>query len=190
MARAGDVHHGNDAGRAIVSGALQEALTLVDPYVAAYGVAAIFLIVYLEALGLPLPGESALIAAGVLSARGDLGVMPALLAVFLGAVLGDGTGYWIGRIGGRPLLQRFGPYLKLTPERLDRLERLFRERGAVIVATARVVGVLRQLNGVVAGSVAMPWPRFLAANALGAALWTAAWGGGSFLFADALTAGR
>jgi membrane protein DedA with SNARE-associated domain len=57
----------------------------------------------------------------------------------------------------------------------------------LIVATARFVVVLRQLNGVVAGSVAMPWPRFLLANALGAALWTTAWGGGSYLFADMLT---
>lgn len=173
-----------------MSGALHEGLALIEPYVAAYGVLAVFLIIYLESLGLPLPGESALVAAGVLSARGDLGIAPALLAVFLGAVLGDGTGYWIGRVGGRPLLRRFGPYLKLTPERLDRLERLFRERGAWIVATARFVVVLRQLNGIVAGSVAMPWPRFLLANALGAALWTAAWGGGSYLFADMLTAGR
>jgi membrane protein DedA with SNARE-associated domain len=171
-----------------VTGFLSEALGVIEPYVAAYGVAAIFLIVCLESLGLPLPGESALVAAGVLSARGDLDLAPALLAVFGGAVLGDGTGYWIGRFGGRPLLQRFGPYLKITPERLDRLEKLFRDRGAWIVATARFVVVLRQLNGVVAGSVSMSWPRFLLANALGAALWTAAWGGGSYLFADALVA--
>ena len=170
-----------------MAGFLNEALGVIEPYVVAYGVGAIFLIVYLESLGLPLPGESALVAAGVLSARGDLGLGPALVAVFLGAVLGDGTGYWIGRFGGRPILQRFGPYLKLTPERLDRLERLFRERGAWIVVTARFVVVLRQLNGVVAGSVSMPWPRFVLANAVGAALWTAAWGGGSYLFADALS---
>ena len=171
-----------------MSGFLHEALALIEPWVATYGVLAIFLIVYLESLGLPLPGESALVAAGVLSARGDLDIAPALLAVFSGAVLGDGTGYWIGRFGGRPLLRRFGPYLKLTPERLDRLERLFRDRGALIVATARFVVVLRQLNGVVAGSVSMPWPRFLLANAVGAALWTAAWGGGSYLFAETLAA--
>ena len=89
--------------------------------------------------------------------------------------LGRQHGYAIGRVGGRPLLQRYGWLVKLTPARLARLESLFRRKGSIIVVGARFVVLLRQLNGLVAGSVAMPWRRFVAANVLGAALWTAAW---------------
>ena len=88
---------------------------------------------------------------------------------------GDTTGYVIGRFGGSRLLRRYGALVKLTPERLDRLEALFRRRGAFIVLTARFVVILRQLNGLVAGSVLMPWPLFFGANLVGAAAWTACW---------------
>lgn len=147
----------------------------IEAYLAAYGLFAIFGLIYLESLGLPLPGESALIAATVLAIHGELDVVHLLAVVWAAAVLGDGTGYLIGRIGGRPLLQRHGWLVRLTPERLARLEELFRRRGALIVLGARFVVLLRQLNGVVAGSMGMPWPHFVAANALGAALWAAAW---------------
>jgi membrane protein DedA with SNARE-associated domain len=176
------IHHPVSA--IIIMSSLFHGAGALAPYIASYGVLALFLIVYLESLGLPLPGESALITAGVLAADGELAVGPVLLAVWLGAVVGDSTGYAIGRLGGRPLLLRFGPYVKLPPDRLGRLEALFRSKGVWIVLSARFVVVLRQLNGLIAGSVAMPWSRFVAANAAGAALWVAVWGIGSYLFAD------
>lgn len=147
----------------------------IEAYLAAYGLLATFGLIYLESLGLPLPGESALIAATVLAIHGELNVFHLLGTVWAAAVLGDSTGYALGRIGGRPLLQRHGWLVRLTPERLARLEELFRRRGAMIVVGARFVVLLRQLNGVVAGSMGMPWPRFVAANAIGAAIWASAW---------------
>jgi membrane protein DedA with SNARE-associated domain len=152
-----------------------EALALIEPYIAAYGAIALFVIIWLESFGAPVPGESAVVAASVLAARGDLPIAHVVLAVFLGATLGDSTGYVIGRFGGRRLLSRYGPSLGLTPERLEKVEALFRAKGAYIIVVARFMVVLRQLNGLIAGSLAMPWPRFVAANAVGAALWTLAW---------------
>lgn len=154
---------------------------LIEPYLAAYGSVALFIIVYLEAFGAPMPGESALIASSLLALHGTLDITTVLIAVFAGAVLGDCTGYAIGHFGGRKLLVRFGHLIKLTPERLESFEALFEKRGIYIVATARFVVILRQLNGIIAGSMKMPWLRFLAANIVGAAGWTLAWGAGPYL---------
>lgn len=163
---------------------LQQGLAWIEPAVAAYGAFALFLIIYFESFGAPLPGESALLAASLLAVRGDLAIEHVFLAAWLGGVLGDSTGYLIGRFGGRLLLQRFGHLVKLTPERLEHLEDLARRRGFVMVMTARFVVLLRQLNGVVAGSIAMPWRHFVAANILGAALWAGLWSFGPYFFTD------
>lgn len=163
---------------------LHEGLALIQPYITAYGVIAIFAVIYLESLGAPLPGESALVAISVLASRGEVDLAHALAAAFGGAVLGDSTGYTIGRFGGRPLLLRFAHLFKLTPPRLAGIEALFKSKGIWIVMSARFVTILRQLNGLVAGAVAMPWPRFLIANAIGALAWVMAWGVGPYLLAD------
>jgi membrane protein DedA with SNARE-associated domain len=165
-------------------------LHLIEPYLMAYGALALFVIIYLESFGVPMPGESAVIAASVLASRGDLPLAHVMAAVFAGAVLGDSTGYLIGRYGGRALLERFGPRLGLTEERLARTEALFRSKGPFIVVTARFVAILRQLNGVVAGTLEMPWLHFVAANAIGAALWTLAWTLGPYFFTDWFMARR
>lgn len=167
---------------------LHEAMALIEPYIVAYGAYAIFVIIYLEALGAPLPGESLLVAVSALAARGDINLTHALIAAFCGAVLGDSTGYAIGHFGGRPLLLRYGHYVKLTPERLTKVEDLFRRRGMLIVVGARFLAFLRQLNGLIAGSMAMPWPRFLVANAIGAALWVLVWGLGAYWATDTVEA--
>jgi membrane protein DedA with SNARE-associated domain len=159
-------------------------LHLIEPYIMAYGALALFVIIYLESFGVPMPGESAVIAASLLAARGDLSIASVFVAVFCGAVLGDSTGYLIGRYGGRTILERFGPPLGLTAERLAKMEALFRSKGPFIVVTARFVAILRQLNGLVAGTLAMPWLHFVAANAIGAVLWTAVWTLGPYFFTD------
>ncbi|MBF9235096.1 DedA family protein [Microvirga alba] len=156
----------------------------IDAAIAAYGAVALFFIVYFEAFGAPLPGESALIGAALLASRGDLAIEHVFLAAWFGAVLGDSTGYVIGRYGGRRLLQRYGALVKLTPERLTRLEVMARDKGFFMVMIARFVVLLRQLNGLIAGSVGMPWLRFVSANALGAALWAGLWSFGPYFFTD------
>jgi membrane protein DedA with SNARE-associated domain len=97
------------------------------------------------------------------------------VVAFLAAVIGDSLGYLIGRAGGRPLVLRFGRYVWLTPQRLDRVETFMSRHGTKIVVIARFVEGLRQLNGIVAGMSRMPWPRFVLFNSIGAAVWVAAW---------------
>ncbi|MEJ5900736.1 DedA family protein [Ochrobactrum teleogrylli] len=161
-------------------------MSFLEPYITAYGALALFVIVYFESFGAPLPGESALIASSLLALHGTLDIEAVLLAVFIGAVLGDCTGYLIGHFGGRKLILRYGHLVKLTPERLYQFEKLFDSKGFYVVATARFVVLLRQLNGIVAGSMNMNPLHFLAANVIGAAGWTLCWGLGPYLLSGVL----
>jgi len=163
----------------------QQAISDIEHLIALYGATALFVVIYFESFGVPLPGESALITASLLATRGDLALYNVFAAAFLGAVLGDSTGFLIGHFGGRRLLVRFGPLIKLTPERLAHVEDLASRRGFLMVLGARFVVVLRQLNGLVAGSVGMPWHHFVFANAIGAVLWAGLWTFGPYYFADA-----
>jgi membrane protein DedA with SNARE-associated domain len=150
-------------------------LGALEPWIHDYGVVAVFVILTLESLGIPLPGESLLIVAAILAGRGDISFPGLLVAAWAGSVLGDNIGYLIGRMLGRRLVLRYGAKIGLTPERLRRVEAVFAQYGPVTVAFARFVNLLRQLNGVVAGTVNMEWRRFMAFNALGGALWVLAW---------------
>jgi membrane protein DedA with SNARE-associated domain len=163
---------------------LHDAWSSIQPFLHEYGLLTLFLIIYFESLGAPLPGESALVSASLLASRGELNIVDMFLVVWVAAVAGDFTGYLIGHYGGRPLLERYGWLVRLTPERLHKFEEIFRVRGPIIVVTARFFILLRQLNGLIAGSMAMPWTRFLPANILGAFLWTAVWGLGPYFFGD------
>lgn len=140
-----------------------------------WGLAALFLSVMLEAFGLPLPGESAVIAAAVAAAAGQFPILSVAAVAFAGAVLGDTIGYLIGRRLGRPAILAHGARFGLTAAALTRAEALVRRHGPVIVVGARFVVLLRQMNGIVAGTTALPWGRFLAANILGALLWVGTW---------------
>jgi len=150
-------------------------LGLVEPWVREYGVAAVFLILMLESFGMPLPGESLLIVASILAGRGDLSYVALFLAAWAGAVVGDSIGYLIGRKLGGTLLRHYGGKIGLTSERLAKVEAAFARWGPLAVAFARFFNVLRQLNGVVAGSLKMPWRKFLLFNALGGAAWVLTW---------------
>src|SRR5262245_52452533 len=115
-------------------------------------------ILALEAMGAPLPGETLLIFASVLAAHGDLALPALLVFAFIGSGLGDSIGYCIGRTLGRAVITRYGARIGLTAARFDTIEKVFTRYGAPTVAVARFVNVLRQLNGVVAGSLGMRWP--------------------------------
>jgi len=155
---------------------------MLQPWIADYGVAAVFVILTLESFGMPLPGESLLIVAAIMAGRGTLSFPALLAAAWAGAVAGDNIGYAIGRSAGHKLADRFGGKIGLTKARLARVEATFAKYGAATVAFARFFNVLRQLNGVVAGTLEMPWWRFLIFNALGAALWVGAWASAGYYF--------
>jgi membrane protein DedA with SNARE-associated domain len=94
---------------------------------------------------------------------------------FAAAVMGDNIGFAIGHSGGRALVLRWGRYVRLTGRRLHKAEAFFGRHGAWIITIARFIEVLRQANGIIAGITGLRWPRFLAFNALGAALWAGTW---------------
>jgi membrane protein DedA with SNARE-associated domain len=140
-----------------------------------YGLWAILLLVLVEDFGIPVPGETVLIAGAVFAGSGQLNIVAVGVVGFCAAVVGDNIGYGIGRFGGRRIVDRWGKYVFLTPERLDKAERFFDRQGAKIITIARFIEGLRQANGIIAGITEMHWLRFIAYNALGAALWVGTW---------------
>jgi membrane protein DedA with SNARE-associated domain len=140
-----------------------------------YGYAAVGALVLLEDFGIPVPGETVLIAAAVYAGAGRLNVVAVGLIAFAAAVIGDNIGYAIGHFAGRAAVLRWGRYVFLSEERLDKAEAFFTRHGGKIVTVARFIEGLRQANGIIAGLAEMPWLRFLAFNAAGALLWVALW---------------
>ena len=140
-----------------------------------YGLWAVLLFVLIEDFGIPVPGETILIAASVYAGVGRLNVVLVAVVAFAAAVAGDNIGFAIGHFGGRALALRWGRYVFLTEARLDKAEAFFNRHGAWIITVARFIEGLRQANGIIAGTTGMRWLRFLAFNALGAALWVGTW---------------
>jgi membrane protein DedA with SNARE-associated domain len=140
-----------------------------------FGLWAVLLFVMIEDFGIPVPGETILIAASVYAGTGRLNVVAVGLVAFAAAVIGDNIGFAIGHFGGRALALRWGRYIFLTEERLDKAAGFFDRHGAWIITAARFIEGLRQANGIVAGITGMRWLRFVAFNALGAALWVGTW---------------
>ena len=160
------------------SGAMQHlpgVLRSLEPTLDKYGYLAILVLVMIEDFGVPLPGETALILGAVYAGSGRLNIFLVALLGFLGAIAGDNIGFAIGHFGGRPLLERYGRYIFLTPRRLDHATEFFQRHGGKIIIVARFIEGLRQANGIIAGISGMHWLRFVVYNAIGAALWVAVW---------------
>lgn len=154
---------------------------------ATYGYWTVFAVIGLESMGLPLPGESALIAAALYAGTThDLRLPLIILAASAGAILGDNAGYWIGREAGLRLLLRFGHWIRLDEGRIKLGQYLFLRRGGSIVFLGRFVALLRTFAALLAGASCMPWSRFLAYNAAGGICWATLYGGGSYLLGHAV----
>jgi membrane protein DedA with SNARE-associated domain len=146
----------------------------LEPTLNRFGYLALGLI-FLEDFGVPVPGETVLIVSAIYAGTGRLNVWLVALIAFLAALLGDNVGFAIGHFGGRPLAERYGKYILLTPERLDKAAGFFDRHGGKVIVIARFVEGLRQANGIIAGITGMHWTRFLPFNMIGAALWVALW---------------
>ena len=140
-----------------------------------YGLWAIGLLILLEDFGVPAPGETILIAGAIYAGAGRLNIVAVGVVGFIAAVIGDNIGFAIGHFGGRALALRWGKYVFLTEERLNKAEAFFDRRGAIVITFARFVEGLRQANGIIAGITGMHWLRFTFFNAIGAALWVGTW---------------
>ena len=139
---------------------------------ARYGYFALFAGVFLENLGIPVPGETALLAAGFLARQGVLRLAIVLPCAMIAASLGDNFGYWIGRRGGRAFIARYGKYVGLTEKRLVSVETYFREHGPRAVFFARFISGIRVMAALAAGVSRMPWRQFLIYNSAGAVVWS------------------
>jgi membrane protein DedA with SNARE-associated domain len=132
-------------------------------------------VIGIESLGIPLPGEIVLVSAALLSSHHELGVNPIGVgtAAVIGAVIGDSIGYAIGRRFGMPLFDRLGRRFPkhFGPGHVALAERLFARWGARAVFFGRFIALLRILAGPLAGALKMRYPRFLAANVSGAVCW-------------------
>jgi membrane protein DedA with SNARE-associated domain len=132
------------------------------------------LVIGVESIGVPLPGEIALITASLLAATSHL-INPwwVATAATIGAIAGDSIGYAVGRRGGRPLLERLGRRFPrhFGPKHLARAERAFQRWGVWAVFFGRFVALLRVLAGPLAGALNVPYRRFLLANASGGIVW-------------------
>jgi membrane protein DedA with SNARE-associated domain len=150
-------------------------LASLGPVLDNYGYLAVAGLILLEDFGVPVPGETVLIAASVYAGVGRMNIVAVGLLAVAAAVVGDNIGYLVGRTGGRALALRYGRYVFLTAARLDRAEAFFERHGGKVVTVARFLEGLRQANGIIAGIAGMRWLKFAVYNLLGAVLWVGLW---------------
>jgi membrane protein DedA with SNARE-associated domain len=149
----------------------------LDHLLHTYGYAAVFSFVAVESLGIPLPGETMLIAASIYAGSTHrLSITGVVAFAAAGAIIGDNVGYAIGRWGGYPLLRRYGRRIHVDERRLKLGRYLFMLHGGKVVFFGRFVGVLRAWVAFLAGTSRMPWWHFFAFNAAGGIVWSAAVG--------------
>jgi membrane protein DedA with SNARE-associated domain len=159
----------------------------LEGFVRHYGAFAVMPILAIEAVGAPVPGESLLIFASILAGRGEMSLSALLAFAWAGSVIGDNLGYLIGRKLGRGTVLRYGAKVGLTDERFSGIESTYIRHGYATVLFARFFSVLRQLNGILAGTLGMPWWRFALLDAVGAALWVMVWVFAPAFFSEHLT---
>jgi len=146
-----------------------------EQFVRDYGALAVMILIFLEALGAPAPGESLLIFASAMAGRGELSFPTLFAGAVTGAIIGDNIGFAVGRHFGRALALRYGARVGLTADRLASVEAIFKRYGSFAVTFARFFAFVRQLNGFTAGTLDMKWRRFALFDALGVTLWVITW---------------
>jgi undecaprenyl-diphosphatase len=123
-------------------------------------------------VGLVAPGETIVIAAGVIAGQGEIELLPLIGLVWACAVLGDTTSFYIGRRLGRRFLERHGPRFKITEERLQQVESYFERHGGKTILIGRFIGLVRALAPFIAGSSGLPYRRFIPYSIVGCGLWS------------------
>ena len=145
--------------------------TVLATYIAHYGYFAMAAAVLAENLGLPVPGETAVLIAAGAAAAGKLSVVVVWLVAIGAAIVGDNVGFGLGHFGGKPFFLRFGPRLGVSHENYAMTERFFDRYGGPAVMIARFIPVVRVVAAITAGASGMEWKRFFPWQALGACLW-------------------
>jgi membrane protein DedA with SNARE-associated domain len=159
----------------------------IKPLIAQHGYLAVFCIVTLECVGVPIPGETALVLAAIFAgATGLLDINLVIALAAAGAILGGNVGFWAGRRFGLPLLLNHGGKVGFSDQRIRLGQYLFAHHGAKIVFFGRFVALLRIFAAFLAGANRFGWGQFLFYNATGAVVWAAVFGVGGYAFGDAI----
>lgn len=154
-----------------------------------YGLLVVFAGVMLESIGVPIPGETVLVAAALfVGATHEFTLVEVIAVAAAAGMIGDNIGFLIGRSIGLRLLGRYGHYVRLTEGRLILGQYLFLRHGGKIIFFGRFVALLRTFAAVLAGANRMPWRRFVVMNALGAICWAGLIGGGAYLLGERIRA--
>src|SRR5262245_6982452 len=155
--------------------------------VSVHGYWVVALIVGLESVGLPLPGETILVLAAIYAAtEPSFNIWVVVAVAAFGAIVGDNVGYWLGLRYGYALLLRYGERVGMFESRIKLGQYLFLKHGAKVVFLGRFVALLRILAAFLAGLNRMPWRAFLMANASGGVIWAAVFGVGGYFFGKVL----
>ncbi len=159
----------------------------IDTWLESYGYLVVFLLVLIESIGVPVPGETALIGAALYAgSTHKLEIEWVILAAIAGAIIGDNIGFSIGRYGGARVLLRHGHRIGLDEGRLKIGIWLFRRHGGKVVFWGRFVSILRTYAAFLAGTNRMAWGRFLVFNAAGAVVWATFFGVVYYVFGSAV----
>jgi membrane protein DedA with SNARE-associated domain len=159
--------------------------TTLETLCESYGLYAVFCLIALESMGIPMPGETVLIMAGVYAGTTHrIGIIPLIATATSAAIVGDNIGYLVGRTVGQQSLQKYGHRIGLNTRRIEIARHIFASQGGKIVFFGRFVALLRAFAGLLAGANQMSWPRFLAMNAFGGACWASLIGFGAYAFGE------
>lgn len=158
---------------------MQAALTNL---VESYGYLVVFVCVGIESLGIPIPGETALVTAAAYAALGHLNIYGVIAVAAAGAILGDTAGYWIGRRAGLSAIRRWGRVLHLNETHMDRAHSFFQRHGGKTVFIGRFIALLRSWAAVLAGVGCMPYGAFAFYNAAGGIAWAVLFGALGYMF--------
>ena len=157
----------------------------IQTLIQAYGLWVLFAVVMLESMGVPLPGETALVTAALYAGTTHrIDILTVVFVAAMAAIVGDNLGYLIGRSIGLRLIMRYGKYVRLDQARLEVGQYLFMRHGGKIVFFGRFVAFLRVFAALLAGANRMRWWHFLVMNALGGICWATLFGGGAYLFGE------
>ena len=150
---------------------MQAVVDFVVNTVGSLGYAGIFAMMFLESSFFPFPSEVVMIPAGYLAYQGEMSIVAAVVAGTAGSLAGALFNYWLAVKVGRPLLLRYGRWVLIKPETLERMERFFRTHGEISTFNGRLLPGIRQYISLPAGLARMPLARFSLYTSLGAGIW-------------------
>lgn len=166
----------------------QHFINLLSPYIHSYGYLVAFFGMMLENAGIPVPAETALIVLAFFAGQGVLKVWLVIPIAILGDATGDNIGFWIGRLGGRRLVEKYGRYVRIDKAKLDAMEALFKEKGGRTVFSAHFFSTTRITAALIAGISHMEYRRFLAYNLAAASVFVTLVASATFYFGKNLDA--